>query len=99
MWRILGTTVCIAAASWWGGAALAAAPCGERSVILERLAERFDETPILIALNSRGALVEIVKSERGSWTLLMTLPGGSTCIVMVGEAMETLAGGPSGPAS
>ncbi len=64
--------------------------CGERTEILERLQEEFSETPQSIGVSEDGALVEVVVSPSGGWTILVTYPKRQSCVVAAGKGWETL---------
>ena len=64
--------------------------CGERAEILERLAREFAETPQAVGLSQEGALVEVMVSPSGGWTILVTYPKRPSCVVATGESWETL---------
>ncbi len=68
----------------------AQAVCGPRAEILERLEEKFAETPQAIGLSEDGALIEIVVSPSGGWTILATYPRRPSCVVATGKDWETL---------
>ncbi len=68
----------------------AQAVCGPRAEILERLEEEFAETPQAIGLSEDGALIEIVVSPSGGWTILATYPRRPSCVVATGKDWETL---------
>lgn len=64
-------------------------PCAARAQVVERLAERFGETLQSMGLNQRNRLIEIYASDStGSWTILMTRPDGTSCLVASGELWE-----------
>ena len=76
--------------------------CAPRDVIIERLTEGFGETRQSIGLAEGNRVVEVFASgESGSWTITVTLPNGTTCLVAAGIAFEHVAGeaGPSGTPS
>ncbi len=64
--------------------------CGERAQILDRLEQKFAETPQAIGLSEDGALVEVVVSPTGGWTILVTYPKRPSCVVATGKGWETL---------
>ena len=83
----------IIAAFLWGAAAPQAhaqALCGERSALVERLEREFSETPQALGLSEDGALVEIMVSPSGGWTILLTYPKRPSCVVATGEGWESL---------
>jgi len=59
--------------------------CGKREPMVAQLAEGYDETRVAAAVTRQGALLEVFASVDGTWSILMTIPGGRTCIVSVGE--------------
>jgi hypothetical protein len=67
-------------------------PCGERDELLAQLESRYKEAPTGFGLTPNGAIVELLTSEKGSWTLLLTLPGGRSCLIGSGEGWELWGG-------
>ena len=65
--------------------------CGERANFLNKLEESFAERPIAMGLTDKGAVLEVFASQKGSWTFLITMPTGQTCVVASGQSWETLA--------
>ncbi len=64
--------------------------CGERTKLMTDLGKKFAEQPVAMGLTSTGAVIEVLSSPTGSWTFLVTSPGGQTCMVASGESWETL---------
>ena len=76
--------------------------CAPREVVLDRLSEGFGESRQSIGLAQGNRVVEVFASlESGTWTITVTLPNGTTCLVAAGNAFELLAETPmpSGTAS
>ena len=65
-------------------------PCAKRSAVLETLAAKYGEMPISRGLSSDGAIVEILVSSKGSWSMLVSMPDGNSCLAGVGEMWEDL---------
>ena len=65
--------------------------CGERNKFTNRLEQSFAEHPIAMGLTDKGAVLEVFASQNGSWTFLITMPNGLTCVVASGQSWETLA--------
>lgn len=66
-------------------------PCGDRNAILESLRKGHDEYPFIVALDASGRLMEIIADPISrSWTMLVTSPGGRTCLVGSGENLEVV---------
>lgn len=63
--------------------------CGKRDTIVQRLQEKYGETRQSMGLQRNNGVVEIFASpESGTWTILVTMPNGMTCLVAAGEAWE-----------
>lgn len=65
--------------------------CGERANFTLKLEKNFAEHPIAMGLTDKGAVLEVFASKNGSWTFLITMPSGLTCIVASGQSWESLA--------
>ncbi len=69
------------------GNAQAPAPCTTRAHMIEQLGSRYAETQIAMGLASNGALLELFASGDGTtWTVVVTAPGGQSCILAAGES-------------
>lgn len=65
--------------------------CAPRPVVLERLSGGFGETRQSIGLGSNNSVIEVFASDAtGSWTITVTTPNGTTCMVAAGNAFERL---------
>jgi hypothetical protein len=86
-------------------AALALAPvaataqvlCGKRADFLKHLDANHREAPTAMGLTSTGRVIEVLTSDTGSWTIIITGPDGKTCLVAAGEAWQTLGRTPPPP--
>ena len=91
---ILAIAMLLALSATLGPAAGQTAPsnaCTTRSEVVERLAGDYAETPVAVGLASTGAVVEVFTSGDGStWTIIVTRPEGTSCLVAAGEAWMTL---------
>lgn len=72
--------------------ALAQTPqaCGPRKTVVEQLGREYAEVPVNRGITSEGALIELLASPSGSWTLLISLPNGKSCLAAAGESWEQL---------
>lgn len=59
--------------------------CGDRAQLAHALKQRHDEVKVSAGLTAAGELVEIFVSPAGSWTMLITVPGGPTCVLGSGK--------------
>ncbi len=64
--------------------------CGERAKFLDMLGTKYLEQPVSMGLTSTGAVIEVLTSPKGSWSILLTYPTGSTCMVAAGDTWESL---------
>lgn len=64
------------------------AACGERAAIMAQLKGGFDEKPTAFGTTGEGAIVELMTSEKGTWTLMLSLPNGRACLIATGEDWE-----------
>ena len=61
--------------------------CGERSVLVRALKDKYQEVPVAMGLSQRSTeALEIFTSETGSWTVIMTMTDGRTCIMAAGHS-------------
>lgn len=65
------------------------AMCGERSQVIAELDQQFREKPMAVGQVDGNAVVEILVSEAGTWTILATGTDGQSCIVSAGEGFES----------
>ena len=73
-------------------------PCLLRDDALRILKDKYSEDPVAVGLANNGGLLEILASKDGAtWTILVTAPGGSTCMVSAGENWRLVPLAPDGP--
>ena len=79
------------------GLAQTSPKCAARDTVIEQLAARYGESRHGIGLAANNAVMELFASdETGTWTILITLPNGLTCLVASGENYETVPAAPQG---
>jgi hypothetical protein len=60
--------------------------CDTRDRVLAHLAAKYAEAPVAIGVTNKGALVEVLATSNGStWTIIVSMPNGTSCIVAAGE--------------
>ncbi len=65
--------------------------CTPRSEVAKRLAGDYAEAPVAAGPASSGAVIEVFTSRDGStWTIVLTRPECTSCLVATGEAWMTL---------
>ncbi len=73
--------------------------CSERHAFLAQLADIHKENPVAQGLAANGAVLEVLVSKAGTWTILVTSPEGKSCVVAVGENWEQFRDKFIGPAA
>ena len=72
--------------------------CAPRDTVVERLADRYNESRQVLALNGANLVLEVFASEEsGTWTITLTQHSGLTCIVAAGENYQYVAELPTQP--
>ncbi len=64
--------------------------CYARTVVLTELNGKFAEKPSAMGLASNGTVVEFLKSEDDSWTIIMTTPNGVSCLLASGKYWQVV---------
>ena len=65
--------------------------CSKRADVIKHLANKFKEKPISMGLANNGGVVEIFSSQTGaSWTIIITMPSGLSCMLSAGENWERI---------
>lgn len=68
---------------------VAAATCGPRDTMVMALASKFGEARKTVALDGRKNMVETFANDAtGTWTVTLTRPNGTACIVAAGKNFE-----------
>jgi len=64
--------------------------CTTHEFMTDRLKKRYSEEPVSMGLSSNGGVMEVYASEEGTWTLIITRPDGTSCLIDAGEYWEDL---------
>ncbi len=65
------------------------ASCAERARVIERLETKYGESRQSVGLSANNGVVETyANAESGTWTIVITLPNGMTCLMAAGSAYE-----------
>jgi hypothetical protein len=70
--------------------------CADRAELIDWLGETFDETQRAFGLSQSGGVLELYAAENGTWTVILSMPSGKSCIITAGEAWTQLRPGPAG---
>ena len=63
--------------------------CSDHVFMAEFLQREHSETRQSAGLAANGALLEVYAAESGSWSIVVTAPGGASCIVASGHSFAT----------
>ena len=66
-------------------------PCANRADFLNHLSANYKEAPVAMGLTANGGLLEVIASQNGSWTIIVTTPNGLSCGVASGKSWESTA--------
>lgn len=73
------------------GPALAQMACDKRTEVTGHLKRKYEEAPVALGVANNGGLVELLTTKSGTtWTLIITLPNGMTCLLAAGEDWESI---------
>ena len=71
-------------------AASAQSLCGERQNFISHLGKSHSEATTAMGLTSSGKIIEVLTSEKGTWTIIVTNPDGKSCLIAAGEDWEAV---------
>lgn len=61
--------------------------CGPRDTVIKLLGNEYDESTVAVGLASSGGVIEVLTANDGAtWTIMLTMPDGTSCVVASGEA-------------
>lgn len=71
--------------------AAAETSCSSRDKVLDHLSHKYSETPVAVGVANNGGVIEVLSSLDGqTWTIIITMPDGMSCMVAAGEAWDLL---------
>ena len=71
--------------------AAAQSACSPRSEVVGHLAKKYGEAPVAIGVTNKGGLVEVLTTSDGNtWTIIVSMPNGTACMVAAGEGWRTM---------
>ena len=70
--------------------AAAQSACSPRTDVVGHLAKKYGEAPVAIGVTNKGGLVEVLTSNDGNtWTIIVSQPNGTSCMVAAGEGWRS----------
>lgn len=89
--HLTGAVIGAMSLGWVTGAFGQDMACATRAEVIDRLARDYGETRQAVGLASASQMVEVFASdETGSWTITMTRPDGTTCLMAAGQHFERM---------
>jgi hypothetical protein len=72
----------------YSGAALAQSPpCTKRADIVQHLQGKYSESPVAMGIANNGGVLEVLSSKaNGTWTIIITMPNGTSCMIAAGDS-------------
>ena len=65
--------------------------CDQRARVLGHLAQKYKEAPVAIGVTTSGGMVEVLTTgDGGTWTIILSNPNGTSCLVAAGEGWRAL---------
>jgi len=65
--------------------------CNKRSEVMKNLSANYREAPTALGVSSNGGVLEVMTSKDGkTWTVLLTKPDGTSCLVAMGNSWENV---------
>ncbi len=93
-----GTVLVLALLSGAPAPAAALSVCATHTEVVKQLDARHAEAPVAMGMAANGGIVEVFSTGDGStWTMVITMPDGVTCLIAAGEAWENLSRMVAGP--
>lgn len=91
--RKISTAAIVGFAAMVGTSAVAqGSSCANRELIVDRLQTKYGESRQSAGLNQNNGMVEVFAStETGTWTILVTMPNGMSCLMAAGKAWQGMA--------
>lgn len=83
---VIGTVLVVSASSAF--AQQVQGLCGDREEMQTQLSQRFNEEPTRYGMIGTGVMVELLTSDSGSWTAVLSFPDGRSCLIDHGEAQD-----------
>ena len=65
--------------------------CTKRGDVVDHLSKKYSEAPVAMGLANNGGVIEVLSSKAGdSWTIIITMPNGTACMIAAGENWEDI---------
>lgn len=65
--------------------------CNHRQEVLAKLGNQYHESTVAMGVASNGGVLEVLSSDKGkTFTVLLTMPNGQSCLVSMGNDWENV---------
>ena len=78
----------LAAFSFASFAAASPSVCDRRDALVAYLGANHGERRVAAGIDGQGLLVEVFVGPEGGWSILLTRPNGTSCMVAAGQGWE-----------
>jgi len=69
--------------------AAASPDCASREAVVGYLEQEFAEAPVAMGLANNGGMIEVLANdERRTFSIVITMPDGETCLIAAGHGWE-----------
>lgn len=90
IWRVAVTALFAMAAMCASAPAETIPPqlCTTHENLVDQLSRKYGEKVSASGFDAAGNFLQIFSSEKGSWTIAISIPGGDTCVIAAGDHWE-----------
>ncbi len=67
--------------------------CLPHELMMKSLARQYSEAPRAIGTVTQKRIMEVYVSKAGSWTVILTTPDGTSCMIAAGQDWEDVPNG------
>ncbi|MCL4675362.1 MAG: hypothetical protein KJZ59_04895 [Pararhodobacter sp.] len=92
MLRSLAPTLVLALAPMTAPVAAQTLPCAARERVLQHVIDQRGERRLATGEAANGATIDLFAAESGTWTLVLNLPDGRSCLLANGQRFEATEG-------
>lgn len=89
-WRVAAASILFAAACLTALPAASQTACMQHQQLVSFLGDRFNEAPHAVGLVANRSMMQVLVSQNGTWTIIMTTTQGLSCILAAGDAWEDM---------
>ncbi|MGH6961848.1 MAG: hypothetical protein ACREE7_15305 [Dongiaceae bacterium] len=66
--------------------------CSQRADVVSQLGNKYKEAPSAVGIANNGGLIEVLTADDGAtWTIILSMPNGTSCLLAAGEDWQSVA--------